>query len=300
MCGESSAMTTMTESSEVLAKAARKAGLELHQPEAIREGSHAIFRVGDIVARIGKPSSLNDAERELRVSRWLNGSGIPTVEATSELPQPIVVDDRPVTWWRLIPDHRPATPAELGATLRALHSLTPPAIPALPRYDPFSGLRERLVAAGTVDNDDRTWLLTRHDELRKRYDKLLDPLPLTVIHGDAWQGNLVVPPSGIPTVLDLDKVSLGRPEWDLIQLAVDYTDFTRIPDADYLSFVDAYGGYDVTTRPDFRVFADIQELRWVGFAVKRASASKTAARQANHRIACLRGAVPRPWQWEAL
>ncbi|MGY1929522.1 phosphotransferase enzyme family protein [Nocardia gipuzkoensis] len=300
MSGESSAMTATTVSREVLAKAAQQAGLKLHQPEAIREGSHAIYRVSDIVARIGKRGSMEDAERELRVSRWLNSSGIPTVEAVSELPQPIVVDDRPVTWWHLIPEHRPATPAELGAMLRALHSLTPPADFELPRHDPFGDLRERLATAGVVDVDDRTWLLTRYDELRKRYDELPDPLRLRVIHGDAWQGNLVVPSSGIPTVLDLDKVSLGRPEWDLVQLAVDYTDFVRVPDADYLSFVNAYGGYDVTARPDFRVFADIQELRWVGFALERTSASRTAARQAKHRIACLRGAVPRPWQWEAL
>ncbi|MBF6207262.1 aminoglycoside phosphotransferase family protein [Streptomyces gardneri] len=293
-------MTATTVSREVLAKAAQQAGLDLHEPEAIREGSHAIYRVSDIVARIGRRGSLENAERELRVSRWLNSSGIPTVEAVSELPQPIVIDDRPVTWWHLIPEHRPATPAELGAMLRALHSLTPPADFELPRHDPFGDLRERLATAGVVDVDDRTWLLTRYDELRKQYDKLPDPQRLTVIHGDAWQGNLVVPPSGIPTVLDLDKVSLGRPEWDLVQLAVDHTDFARVPDADYLSFVNAYGGYDVTTRPDFRVFADIQELRWVGFALERTSASRTAARQANHRIACLRGAVPRPWQWEAL
>ncbi|WP_159929006.1 MULTISPECIES: phosphotransferase enzyme family protein [Nocardia] len=293
-------MTATTASKELLAKAAQQAGLELHHPEVIREGSHAIYRVSDIVARIGRPGSLKDAERELRVSRWLNSSGIPTVEAVSELLQPIVVDDRPVTWWHLIPDHRPATPAELGAMLRALHSLPPPADPDLPRHDPLGDLPARLATAGTVDDGDRTWLLTRYDELRKQYDKLPDPLRLVVIHGDAWQGNLVVPPSGLPTVLDLDKVSLGRPEWDLIQLAVDYTDFARVPDADYLSFVNAYGGYDVTTQPDFRVFADIQELRWVGFALERACGSRTAARQANHRIACLRGAVPLPWQWEAL
>lgn len=300
MPGESSAMTGTTVSREVLAKAAQQAGLKLHQPEAIREGSHAIYRVSDVVARIGRRGSLENAERELRVSRWLNSSGIPTVEAVSELPQPIVADDRPVTWWHLIPEHRPATPAELGAMLRALHPLTSPADFELPRYDPFGDLRERLATAGVIDDGDRTWLLTRYDELRKQYDRLPDPQRLKVIHGDAWQGNLVVPPSGIPTVLDLDKVSLGRPEWDLVQLAVDHTDFARVPDADYLSFVNAYGGYDVTTRPDFRVFADIQELRWVGFALERTSASRTAARQANHRIACLRRAVPRPWQWEAL
>ncbi|WP_280483891.1 aminoglycoside phosphotransferase family protein [Nocardia farcinica] len=293
-------MSATTASREVLGKAAQHAGLDLPQVEGIREGSHAIYRVGDIVARIGRPGSLEDAERELCVSQWLNSSGIPTVEAVSELPQPIVVDDRPVTWWHLIPDHRPATPAELGAMLRTLHSLPPPADPDLPTYNPFGDLRTRLATTDTVGDDDRTWLLTRYDQLHQQYDKLPDPLRLSVIHGDAWQGNLVVPTMGIPTVLDLDKVSLGRPEWDLVQLAVDYTDFARISAADYLSFVNAYGGYDVTTSPSFRLFADIQELRWAGFAIGQAGASEAAAQQAKHRIECLRGEVPRPWRWEAL
>jgi aminoglycoside phosphotransferase len=293
-------MTATRASTEVLAKAAQQAGLELQQPEVIREGSHAIYRAGDIVARIGTCGSLKDAERELRVSRWLNSSGIPTVEAVSELPQPIVVDGRPVTWWHFIPDHRPATPAELGAMLRALHSLPPPTDPDLPRYDPFGDLRERLATAGVVDVDDRTWLLTRYNELHQQYDKLPEPLQLSVIHGDAWQGNLVVPPSAIPTVLDLDKVSIGRPEWDLVQLAVDHTDFARIPAADYLTFVNAYGGCDVTTWSSFRLFADVQELRWVGFAIGQAGASEAAAQQARYRIKCLRGEVARPWQWDAL
>ncbi|MEU2178640.1 aminoglycoside phosphotransferase family protein [Nocardia sp. NPDC019219] len=293
-------MTAATSSEAILAEAARRADLELTDQEMIREGSHAIYRAGDVVARIGEPGSLNDAERELRVSQWLNSCGIPTVKAVSELAQPILVDDRPVTWWHLIPDHRPATPAELGAMLRALHSLTPPTDPGLPRYAPFGDLRMRLATADTVNEDDRTWLLMRYDELRRRYDELPEPPRLTVIHGDAWQGNLVVPPTGIPTVLDLDKVSLGRPEWDLIQLAVDYADFARVSEADYLSFVHAYGGYDVTTWPTFRLFADLQELRWAGFALGQAGASKSAAQQAEHRIACLRGKVTRPWRWEAL
>ncbi|MEV6136748.1 phosphotransferase [Nocardia sp. NPDC051990] len=141
---------------------------------------------------MGKPGSLENAEQELRVSKWLNGSGIPTVEAVSELPQPIVVDDRPVTWWHLSPDHRPATPAELGAMLRALHSLASSTDFELPSYGPFGDLRERLAAVGAADENDRMRLLARYYELRQQYDRLPEPLRLSVIHGDAWQGNLVV------------------------------------------------------------------------------------------------------------
>ncbi|WP_069166809.1 phosphotransferase enzyme family protein [Nocardia altamirensis] len=291
--------TSSTE--QVLAKAAEISGVDLHGAQVIRDGSNAIYRLAhDMVARIGQPGCLEAAERELRISQWLNNSGIPTVEAMSALRQPVVVADRPVTWWRLIPDHRPSTPAEMGAMLSALHALPPPTELQLPAYDPFTGLHERLVTAAMIDEDDRTWLLSHHTELRTQYDALPEAFSLSVIHGDAWQGNLVVPSSGVPTVLDLDKVSIGRREWDLIQLAVDYTDFSRVSGQDYRAFVEAYGGYDVTSWPGFRVLADIQELRWVGFAIARSPDSPRAAAQAKHRIACLRGQVARPWRWDAL
>jgi hypothetical protein len=86
----------------------------------------------------------------------------------------------------------------------------------------------------------------------------------------------------------------------LIALAVDRTDFERIDQAEYRAFVDAYGGYDVTTWPGYRTLADILELRWVCFALAKASTNPVAADQARHRIACLRGEIPRPWRWTAL
>ena len=121
-----------------------------------------------------------------------------------------------------------------------------------------------------------------------------------VVHGDAWTGNVVVPRPGLPVLLDLEAVAVGQPEWDLVQTAVDHTDFNRIDRAEYISFVDAYGGYDVTSLADYRVLADIQELRWVCFALSKSEASPAAAQQVHHRIACLRGDVPRPWSWTAL
>ncbi|SUA72874.1 Aminoglycoside phosphotransferase [Nocardia otitidiscaviarum] len=292
----------VTPSGEILARAAQIAALDMTGSSVIRDGSHAIYQLpGQVVARIGRPGTADDAARELAVSRWLNASGVNTVEPVPNLPQPIVVDGRPVTWWRLVPNHRTSTPPELGVTLRALHALPVPSEPALPEYDPFVGLRERLAAASTIDHDDRAWLLRHHDDLQARYSRDQSQQTPHVIHGDAWQGNLVVTiDSGVPTLLDLDKVSTGHPDWDLIQIAVDHTDFHRISDNDYRLFVDAYGGYDVTASPRFRLLADIQELRWVGFALDRADTSSEARQQAHHRIACLRGTIPKPWIWAAL
>lgn len=289
------------ESSEVLTRAAKLSGIDSDGAVAIREGSHAIYELrGGIVARIGKPHSCETARRELRISQWLNRCGIATVQSVDSIPQPTVVDDRPVTWWRLIPDHRPSTPDELGRMLWRLHSLAPPTEFRLPDYEPFAGLQERIESATTIGEDNRSWLLGHYKKLRRQHDELTDPAASCVIHGDAWQGNLVVPLSGCPTVLDLDNVSLGRREWDLVQIAVDYTDFQRITDNQYRAFVDAYGGYDVTEWSGYRTLADLQELRWVGFAISRADVSRAAAIEADHRIACLRGLVPKPWTWSAL
>ncbi|WIV52898.1 phosphotransferase family protein [Amycolatopsis nalaikhensis] len=285
---------------DVLVEAARTAGVDPGGAELIRDGSNVMYRLrSGVVARIGRPGTQEVAEREVLVSRWLSQSGLSVVQAVDDLSQGVVVGDRPVTWWRLLPAHRAASPAELGAILRVFHELPAPTEPKLPMYDPFAHLDQRIVEARSVGGDDRDWLLSHVANLRRRYSDLSCGRRF-VIHGDAWQGNVAVPDSGPPIVLDLEMVSLGRREWDLIQLAVDYTDFARITSEEYESFVNAYGGYDVTAADGYRTFADIQELRWVCFALSKASARPDAEEQARHRIACIRGEVPRPWSWAAM
>ena len=85
-----------------------------------------------------------------------------------------------------------------------------------------------------------------------------------------------------------------------MQTAVDHTDFARLDASVYAAFVTAYGGYDVTDLAAYRVLADIQELRWVGFALSKSPTSTAAANELRHRIACIKGEVPRPWTWTAL
>ena len=119
------------------------------------------------------------------------------------------------------------------------------------------------------------------------------------MHGDAWQGNLVVTDDGSPILLDFDHVSIGHPAWDLIPLAVDHEDFARIDNEDYSAFITAYSGYDVREAPWFRTLADLQELRWTAFVAGKAAHNADAAAEVSHRLACLRGEVPRPWRWTA-
>lgn len=292
--------TEQTSSADILTAAARAAGFDTTGATLIRDGANVLYQLpGERVARIGSPGSGATAEREVVVARWLASAGIPTVRPLDDAAQPILVADRPVTWWEHVPDHRHATTAELGALLRELHKLRAPRSLTLPRFDPFVGLAERIAAAAHLTHYDQEWLSQRLADLHAEYRETRPSQFSQVIHGDAWQGNVAVTTDGQPLLLDLEHVSHGDPDWDLIPIAVDRTDFARLSQDDYRAFVGAYGGHDVTTTKKFRLLADTQELRWVCFVLGKAARSTVAFNETQHRIACLRGDVSRPWLWTA-
>ncbi|GHE81061.1 aminoglycoside phosphotransferase [Amycolatopsis deserti] len=286
---------------DVLGAAAAEAGIEIEGAQLIRDGSNVMYRLsGGIVARIGRPGTADTARREVETATWLASHGIPAVKVVEDLPQLVVAAERPVTWWHLLPPHRPATPGELATVLKAVHSLNVPTRPELPLHNPFTDIAPRIRAATSINADDRDWLLQRLDQLQADYRQLETTQDRYVLHGDAWQGNVAVPDDGRPILLDLEAFAIGPKQWDLVQIAVDYTDFARLTDADYKAFLTAYGDNDITETPEFRTFADIQELRWVAFAASKAASNPDAAREAQHRIACLQGEESRPWTWSAL
>jgi phosphotransferase family enzyme len=289
-----------TTAHDILVEAAIVAGLPSDGAKLIRDGTNVMYRLpGKVVARIGRAGSEVRATRETLVSHWLSQAGLAVVQALEGVPQPVVVQDRPVTWWALLPEHRQANPAELGEVLRMFHALPAPSHLSLPLSDPFRDLAERIANATGLDPADQQWLAEHLARLRTRFEKDVPSSPLTVIHGDAWQGNVAVPESGQPILLDLESVALGHRDSDLISMAVDYTDFARLSESDYRSFVTAYGGHDVSTTPGYRTLADIRELRWLTFVLEKSDTNGDAAEETRHRIACLRGDLPRPWTWTA-
>ena len=286
----------------VLDQAGTLAGVAVEGAELIRDGSNVLYSTpAGVVARIGPPGSVELARHQLDAARWLRDAGIRVVTALGGVSQPTLVDDVPVTWWNYIPSHRHATPAELGAALAQLHQLPVPDDLDLQVLDPFDGLDQSMENQPILSPQDRVWLRDRLTSLRAEYVAVRPYLTTGVIHGDAWQGNVVVPYDGSgPVLLDLDHIGVGPRDWDLVPLAVDHTDFARISSADYRDFVTALGGYDVTTSPGYDVLAVITEMRWTAFAIRKAGTDPGAAEQVRHRLACLKGEVPKPWTWTAL
>ncbi|TQM14789.1 phosphotransferase family protein [Pseudonocardia kunmingensis] len=282
---------------EIVTEAAGLAGIDGSEPRLLRNGSNAMFRLpGAVIARVAPAGRATIAEREVRVARWLAAEGLAVTTPLPGVPQPTLVGERPVTWWAALPPHRPGTPRELGAVLHDVHALPPPSF-ALPRHDPFHGISTRIHETRALSDDERGWLSRHLARLREEFAQQAPFRPPRLLHGDAWQGNLAVVDDSPPILLDFENVSLGDAAWDLVQIAVDHTDFARISHDEYADFVGSYGD-DVFAWPAYPLAAAVQELRWVAFALSKAD-EPLAIPEIRHRVACIRGAVPKPWTWTA-
>ncbi|NKY89711.1 aminoglycoside phosphotransferase family protein [Nocardia veterana] len=290
------------EVSAVLRSACTAAGFNSSGAELLRLGENAIYRLpGGIVVRISRPGQQAAASREVAVARWLEAAGVEAVQAEPDVHQPVEADGRAVTFWRELPPHHPTTPAQVAGALKKLHSLAPPANFTLGEVAPFVRLDERIAGAASLPHDDRRWMREHLAQLRRRWEKLPTGLPWCVIHGDAWVGNVVVADDGRVILLDLERTSIGPPEWDLVHTAIKWSSFGWIDSKQYGEFCDVYG-YDVTGWEGFELLRDIREFRMTTMAVQVAANDPRWREQAGHRLACIRGqAGDRPWSgWHAL
>ncbi|MEV0150001.1 MULTISPECIES: aminoglycoside phosphotransferase family protein [unclassified Nonomuraea] len=295
------ASTAESAARAVLDIASRRAGLDPSRAELMRLGENALYRLpGGVIARIARPGQLAAAAREVAVARWLEANEVDAVQALPGIDQPVEVDGRAVTWWRELPPHRNGTALEVAGALRRLHDLPLPDF-ELGHLDPFVRLEDRIDRAVTLDLADRDWMWQRLTELQDRYASLPERLlSASVVHGDAWIGNVVGTEDGRVVLLDLERCSVGPPEWDLVSTAVKAYTLAGISVEDYQAFVKVYG-YDVTGWDGFEILRDIREFRMTCMAAQVAAENPARHDEVMLRLACLRGERgPRPWRWTAV
>ncbi|CAL9440924.1 phosphotransferase family protein [Streptomyces sp. enrichment culture] len=275
-------------------------GLRGGDAEPVRLAENETWRLPGqrVVVRVGRGGRLAGMEREVWVARWLEGQGVPVVRPL-DVDQPVEIRGRPVTFWEELPPHRHGTAEDVAVLLRRLHGLPAPAS-GLGALDPFAGIAARIDAATTLDPDDRDWLRGLHRKLAGEWRERPAGLPACAVHGDAWPGNFVRTEGGQRLVLDLERFSVGPPEWDLTSTAVRHRTTGAVTSAEYRGFCDAYG-FDVTEWPGYGTLARIRELRMVTYAARHAGRDPAWASEARHRVACLRGHFgPRPWRWRGI
>ncbi|MFI6310252.1 phosphotransferase family protein [Nocardia fusca] len=204
-----------------------------------------------------------------------------------------------VRLWKELPPHRGGTVTEIATALRRLHALEAPNF--LSTIDPFVRLEQRIDAAITLPAEDRQWLYQHLIDLREAWSHRVAGLPWGPVHGDAWEGNVVTTDDGTTLFLDLERTSIGPPEWDLTSTAIKLSSFGWINAQQYTEFVAAYG-YDVTEWTGFALLRDIREMRMTCMAAQAAAHQPARIDQAQLRVDSLRGRHGlRPWDgWEAI
>ena len=260
----------------------------------IRLRDNAMLRTNRrTVIRVHQRGQFTTAVRELRAADWLRSHRVRAPEPL--VPDPVVVDERPVTFWEDLGSGGPADAAETGQMLRTLHALRVPSHLGLTQFavPEFAG---RIAQCLTADEDKR-WLTGYSVELQARWNELKWTAPWCVIHGDPSPANTMAGAHG-GYVVDLERCCIGPAEWDQATVA-----FQSDTLSDSLSrwneFRDAYGS-DVTEWQGYTVIRDVRSFELCLFALRHAAISAHARAQADYRLACLRGRMgPRPWKWIA-
>jgi aminoglycoside phosphotransferase (APT) family kinase protein len=266
----------------------------------LRIGENAIFRLpGRVIARVARTLAYEvDARKEVAVARWLESEGYPAVRALS-IEQPVVVDERVVTFWEVISDEDSyGSTAEVASLLVRLHGMEPPPPPSLdlPALRPFARAELRIDANGWLGSDDRDFLQGRLEELRAKYADLDFALPQGVIHGDASVGNVLHDRGGKPVAIDLDGFAIGPREWDLVLTAMYYDSFGWHTREEYEAFVRVYG-FDVMEWPGYPVLRDVREFLMVTWLSQKAPGDERVAAEVRKRITALRtGGAKKDWQ----
>ena len=284
----------------IVEQACAQAGLRAEAVEAIRLAENEIWRLPQqqVVVRVVQSGQSDAAQREVRVARWLAENGISAVRPL-DVPQPVEVDGRPVTFWDEIGPHEHGSAVDIAHLLRRLHALEPPDL-ALGHLDPFARITERLDVATTLEEADRRWLEDWHAELVAVWAELPRRTADCAVHGDAWPANLVYVLERGPLMMDLERFSVGPPEWDLTSTAVRAKTTGVVSAAEYDTFCAEYG-YDVTDWVGYEILAGARELRMVTYAAQHAARHQEWAAQAQYRVDCLRGRHgSRPWHWRGI
>ncbi|MFF5111589.1 phosphotransferase family protein [Streptosporangium sp. NPDC000509] len=288
---------TVTEASKTLSEACRRTGLQSEEARLIRLGENAIFDLPaeKVIVRIARSAEvLADATKEVAVAKWLRDSGLPAAEPTDH-EQPIIVRDRPVTFWQFINDSgEKATTGDLARILRQLHHLpVPPDLP-LPKFDIFGRVTERITKADTLRDEDQEFLIKRLFDLREQHKNLHYPLEFCAVHGDAHQQNLIKSTDGGIFLIDFERFAFGPPESDLAVTATEHLIGWHTPD-DYSSFAKSYG-FDVMEWEGFTVLRSINELKMTTWLMQNVNESDKIAREFQIRLSSLHNDdTPRGW-----
>lgn len=301
----------------LLEQACRDAGLDCRNVLVLRHHSNAVYLVGKgtdaVVVKIARPGA--DPDRDLREAQslvtltdWLTRHNVPATTLLAGPAQPLIVEGHAVTLWQYLPQRRPVPTAAIAGPLRALHQAPLPPI-RLPELDPPAAILHSIDTSPILTPAQRDRLRRQLDTLTPAWTRLIATSRPCLIHTDPQHRNTLwhhattatasSAEDGTPTPLhpptqpnpavdtavlcDLDGVTVGPVEWDLVTIDVHCRRFGH-PDHD--AFCTAYGR-DIRDWPGYRALRDLRELRMITTNARKSMPGSPGAAEVARRIARL-------------
>jgi hypothetical protein len=226
-------LSTVPEEVRAALVVARKFGVACDRPIVLAESMNAVVHLhpNPLVARVTRVAHLVRPVETLAgvvaMARALRGFVIQPSDQVD--PGPHVEEGHYVTFWEYVKGV-PATPAEVGSSLRALHQAARLYEGKLRSFDPRpEALQIADFVGGAVGG-----------VLRAAAERMDRPeLSEQPVHGDAHPGNVLA--GGL--WVDLDETCTGPPEWDIACLRHCYSFFGEL-EHETCEALMAYGLYD--------------------------------------------------------
>jgi len=227
--------------------------------------------------------------------RWLAAADVPVASIYEDIDQPVMIDERPVSFWHAVTGGEPMpTHIDLARLLAAYHAA--PDCPCdLATFEPLRVSESRLAKANGVDAKDLDFLHDRIADLTNQFDHLDFALPVGPIHGDAHTKNLLTD-RGQVVLIDFEAAAIGPREWDLLPTSIAVQRY-GLPEQQYQEFAATYG-FDVRAWDGYPVLREIREVTMTTWIMQNVLESKAIADEFALRVACLRERdSERPWHF---
>ncbi|WIN00074.1 phosphotransferase [Actinoplanes oblitus] len=283
----------------VLAKVCRLLNREAHDAILLRHHTNAVYAVDDLVVKIAPPAiSVGLLRKVVDLVQWLTDADFPTVHLTTEVDQPIIVDDHGITVWERLDAaiDRPVTTGELGRLLRSLHSLEIPPVP-LPQLDPMPGIRHSISASTILTDEDRMLLSERLEVVSGALRSVRSPLGWGLIQSDPQVRNALRRRDGTAVLADWDGARIGDRIWDVATVAVHCRRFGNNQDLN--AFSEAYG-WDPRSWSEFENLCRLRELQMIATNARKSLPGTPAATEVRHRLAGMRRGHREMTAWRIL
>jgi Ser/Thr protein kinase RdoA (MazF antagonist) len=263
----------------------------------IRFGTNAVFEVAgaDLALRLRRPGTPpEEIARQVDLAVWLAEQNFPVnrpAEGFDVLHEGL--DGATASFWEWVNEdpRKHASVAELGKLLRDLHVQLDRYLGAddFPLWNPFHEIEHRI---RTIERNSDDWPGSSQIKLLRQWTRENSAdlgeinwrLTTGLVHGDAHVGNVLTAETGTNLLIDLDAVSRGHREWDLVPTAVSRLRFRADP-ASIEDFTAAYG-FDLLEWSGWPALRQLRELYMTSWLMSVAN-SRARQEEVEHRMRCL-------------